>query len=173
MVTLIVRKLYSIKNPISGGADLNVTRLHVHASKYSKKVKWIHDFEFSIQFCYTCINIQFTLVNWTQLAQVLYVYGSQDRVVCILTRLWTGMSRVWFLMRARDVFLQNIQTSCGFHLASCSMPSGSKVAGAWCWPLPSTAKVRTEWSCTSGPQCMPLWCGQGQLHLYLWCSLFY
>ena len=136
--------------PLKIQFQLNFTRLHVHASKYSKKsVKWIHDSEFLISLCYTCINIKLTLVNhsWHKYC----VYGSQDRVVCTLTRLWTGRSRVWFLTRARDVFLHNIQTSCGFHLASCSVPSGNKAAGAWSWPLLSTARVRTEWSCTLAP----------------------
>jgi hypothetical protein len=94
-----------------------------------------------------------------------------DRVVCTVTRLWTGRSRVWFLARVRDVFLRNIQISCGVHSAPCSVHSGSRVAGAWSWPLPSTANVRTGWSCTLASHVCH--CGDGQLHLYLWCSLFY
>jgi hypothetical protein len=66
-------------------------------------------------------------------------------------------SRVWFPAGAGNFSLHHrVQNGSGAHPASCPMGTrgnfpGSKAAGAWSWPPPSNAEVKSAWSYTSTP----------------------
>jgi hypothetical protein len=77
----------------------------------------------------------------------LWSWGS---IVGIATRLWTGQSRVWILVGARDISLfQNVQTGSGAHPASYSVRTGilsqSKGVGSWSSSLTSIYCWGQEW----------------------------
>ena len=63
---------------------------------------------------------------------------SQDIVVSVVTRLWAGWSRVYFVAEERDSsLLENIQTISVAYPASSYMGTEGKVAGVYSWPLTS------------------------------------
>jgi len=78
--------------------------------------------------------------------------SSQDRVVSIVTRLWTGWSGAALESEWSVRFFSSHKTSSpafGFIQASCSVGTKGcflrmKGAGTWGWPL--TSKIKNEWS---------------------------
>jgi len=103
--------------------------------------------------------------------------GSWESVVSVVTLPWAVQSRVQILPGARDLFLLwNVQTSSGI-LQPCYVVGTEspfprvKATGAWVWPLPpSSAKVESEWSCTSLPQHVFVGCtgALGPTYSLLW-----
>ena len=81
------------------------------------------------------------------------IFASRGSTVGIVTRLWVG--RPGF--RTHFSVLQNVQTSCEDHRASCSVGTGRGVKRpgreANCTP-PSSAGIKNEWHCMCTPACL-------------------
>jgi hypothetical protein len=100
----------------------------------------------------------------------LYLYKTFDirRVVDIVTRLQAWRSGIRILTGEINFYIhRNVHTGSGTYPASYWMgtgiPSlGGKAAGAWYWPLPSSAQGTNKWSYTSTPSYMPSRHGQEQ-----------